>query len=129
MAANSALPTPSGPEISQAWWSRPESSASRKAATADRGRRGGSQQILDGGEQPCRHRLGGAAGVDPPEAVRLGLGEGGEGGGDAVVEAPAPAADAVRAVGVADAEALAGRLGGSSRRRVRSGRKPRLPIS
>ena len=34
LSANSALPTPSGPASSQAWWSRPASSAARNAATA-----------------------------------------------------------------------------------------------
>ena len=70
------------------------------------GRGAASQQILERGEQPCGHLSGAAARVDRSEALRLGLGERGEGVGDLAVIVGAAAADQVGALGVAAAGAV-----------------------
>ncbi len=132
LSANSALPTPSGPASSQAWWSRPASSA--VAEGGDRvvmAEERASQQILERGEQPRRDLLRRAA---RRRSTRKRSGS---------AAASRSKAAATRAMIVA----RRGRRSGRRRRRrgaraalappssgrrsskVRSGRRPWLPIS
>ena len=101
LSANRALPIPSGPASSQAWWSRPCPARRGRRRPRHRGRGAGSQQILKRGEEARGHLFRRPARIDNPEAVRLCLGEPVEAFGDRAMIVRVAAADQVGLIEVA----------------------------